>query len=78
MADAPVVITYDPEAQAAYVYIGARTTSARTQELTSSVMVDYDADGRLIGVELLDVQQPCLASAAEDAQVTEDAWRIDG
>jgi uncharacterized protein YuzE len=49
--------------QAAYACLGPRINpAARTQELDDSVMVDYDADGKVIGVELLDVALPVIAS----------------
>lgn len=44
--------TYDPEADAAYVRIG-RGKVAETREVTPGVLLDYDAKGRLLGVELL-------------------------
>jgi len=63
-----VTITYDPDARAAYIYLGpVPHTSARTQELSDSVMVDYDASGNVIGVELLDVRKPVV-----EAQVSDD------
>ena len=55
-------VTYDPEAGAAYVYLGPARFSARTAELDSdcSVMVDYDEHGEVIGIEILGVSQPEL------------------
>lgn len=57
-----VTITYDAEAEAAYVYLVPQDEahSARTQELSDSVNVDYDASGNVIGVELLGVQKPVI------------------
>jgi uncharacterized protein YuzE len=55
-----LLITYDPEAGAAYVYVGAPGYSARTVELDDSTMADYDETGEVIGVEFLGVSMPVL------------------
>jgi uncharacterized protein YuzE len=49
-------LTYDEQADAVYVQF-ARTSVARTEELSDGVAVDYDADGRAVGVESLDVSE---------------------
>lgn len=60
-----VTITYDPDACAAYVYLGlGPRTSARTQELSDAVNVDYDASGHVIGIELLGVSRPATPVVA--------------
>ena len=61
----PLTITYDPTVQAAYVYLvpPAEAHSARTVPLSDDidcVAVDYDASGRVIGVELLGVGEPVI------------------
>ena len=60
----PVTITYDREVRAAYVCLGARSPgrSVRQQQLDNSTIIDYAADGRVIGVELLGVALPVIAS----------------
>jgi uncharacterized protein YuzE len=62
VSDRPVTITYDPSGNAAYVYLVPpdEAHSVRTQELSDSVMVDYDVAGSVIGVELLDVAEPVI------------------
>lgn len=48
--------TYDPEADAAYIYLDNRTKRkprGRTLEVTRDIYVDIASDGRLIGIELL-------------------------
>jgi uncharacterized protein YuzE len=48
--------TYDDEADAAYIYLGASIKKggvARTVEVTSDVYADFDTKGRLLGIELL-------------------------
>ena len=49
-------LTYDEQADAVYVQF-ARSSVTRTEELSDSVAVDYDADGQAVGVEFLDVSE---------------------
>jgi uncharacterized protein YuzE len=63
-------LTYDEQADAVYVQF-ARNSVARTEELSDSVAVDYDADGRAVGVEFLDVSEGIdLDQVPRRAQVT--------
>ena len=56
-----VRITYDPEADAAYVYLVdaiapggvARTEIAMIDLDMASIAVDFDSKGRMLGVEIL-------------------------
>ncbi len=45
-------ITYDPEVDA--LYIRFRETTVTTQHLAEGLAADYDADGHLAGIEILD------------------------
>ena len=47
-------IEIDDEADAAYVRVAARPV-ARTQEVAEGVLVDFDADEQITGVEVLDL-----------------------
>jgi uncharacterized protein YuzE len=47
-------LTYDETADAVYVYF-SRNDVDRTEELTDLVNVDYDAEGKPVGVEFLNV-----------------------
>lgn len=50
--------TYAPDADALYVYIAPKGTAvAETREVEPGVMPDFDAGGRLIGIEVLDVRR---------------------
>ncbi|NVN10652.1 DUF2283 domain-containing protein [Nguyenibacter vanlangensis] len=50
--------SYDPEADAMSIWFGPEgAKSAETSEVSPGVMLDYDADGRLIGIEILDVRE---------------------
>ena len=48
-------ITYDPQVDA--LYIGFIETTVTTQQVAEGVAVDYAADGRMAGIEILDVQK---------------------
>ena len=46
-------ITYDPEVDA--LYIRFRETTVTTQHLAEGIAADYDVEGHLAGIEILDV-----------------------
>jgi len=48
-------VTYDREVDAAYIYLIDISPKgvARTVRATSDINLDFDKDGRLIGIELL-------------------------
>jgi uncharacterized protein YuzE len=48
-------ITYDPEVDA--LYIRFLETTVTTQHVAEGIAVDYAADGRIAGIEILDAQQ---------------------
>jgi len=48
-------ITYDSEVDA--LYIRFHETTVTTEELTVGIAADYDADGKLAGIEILDASQ---------------------
>ena len=49
-------ITYDREVDA--LYIQFKDTTVTTQHLAEGVVADYDGDGRLAGIEILDAVKP--------------------
>ena len=49
-------LEFDPVADAAYFEI-SNAEIVVTREIESSVMGDYDADGHLVGIEVLSVSQ---------------------
>lgn len=49
-------ISYDPEADAAYIYFIKNKKSTRTEEVGEGLLVDYNGDD-LIGIEILDVSK---------------------
>jgi uncharacterized protein YuzE len=52
-----VRITYDPEVDA--LYIRFLETTVTTQHVAEGIAVDYTADGRIAGIEILDVRKCC-------------------
>lgn len=45
-------ITYDPKVDA--LYIRFRETTVTTKHLAEGLAADYDSEGRLVGLEILD------------------------
>jgi uncharacterized protein YuzE len=50
-----VKITYDAEVDAPSIIF--RETTVTTQHLAEGIAADYDSDGRLAGIEILDAQK---------------------
>ena len=65
MADHTVRLTYDPDADAAFIYLsdpiepGAAVSGSTLNRVLdrASVNASFDADGRLLGIELLGVSR---------------------
>ncbi len=50
-------VRYDPKADAAYIYLTDKKGKvAVTKELSDEVLVDYDSEGRPLGIEILGVK----------------------
>ncbi|NOY65516.1 MAG: DUF2283 domain-containing protein [Nitrospirae bacterium] len=51
-------ITYDPLADALYIYFKETEIKvARTETITPGVYADFDSDGRLLGLEVIDASE---------------------
>jgi uncharacterized protein YuzE len=50
-----MIFEYDSEADAAYVKI-ADGEIADTREITDGIIIDYDAEGNILGVEILSIK----------------------
>ncbi len=50
-------ITYDSDADAMYIYLDEEAMVERTKEIEKDIIVDYDKQGNVIGVELLFVKE---------------------
>lgn len=53
---------YDPEADALYVRF-ADTPVVESEEVANGVMLDFDADGRIVAFEVLDARKHLAAGA---------------
>ena len=52
-----VNVKYDPKADAAYIYLADKKTKvAETKELTDEIFVDYDKEGKPLGIEIIGVK----------------------
>ena len=50
-------VRYDPKADAAYIYLtDKKTTVTETKELSDEIFVDYDSEGRPLGIEIIGVK----------------------
>ena len=57
--------SYDPEADAMFVWFGPEDVkSAGTEEVSPGIMLDFDTEGRVIGIEVLDVSERMALSKA--------------
>ncbi len=50
--------SYDPESDALFVWLAPEPIkSVDTREVAPGIMLDFDAEGRMIGIEVLDVRE---------------------
>lgn len=63
-------ITYDREVDA--LYIRFKETTVTTKHLAEGIAADYDADGRLAGIEVLDAMKRLGDPAVFKQVVLED------
>lgn len=54
--------TYDPIARALYLHVSTGAIS-KTTEVTPEMFVDFDGEGRVVGIELLNVDDEMQATA---------------
>ncbi|MCI0439783.1 MAG: DUF2283 domain-containing protein [Chloroflexi bacterium] len=47
-------ITYDAAADAAYIYLAVKTEPPETRRVDDDIYLDFDAQNRLVGIEVLD------------------------
>ncbi|MEP9376801.1 DUF2283 domain-containing protein [Aquabacter sp. CN5-332] len=60
-------MTYDPEADAVYIYVG-KGEIAQSAETASDVVLDYDSQGRIIGIEVLNASSRLAPGAWRNAR----------
>ena len=57
--------SYDPEADAMFVWFGPEgVKSVETQEVAPGIMLDFDSEGRVIGIEVLDLSERMIRGKA--------------
>jgi uncharacterized protein YuzE len=57
--------SYDPEADAMFVWFGPEgVKSVETQEVAPGIMLDLDSQGRVIGIEVLDLSERMIRGKA--------------
>lgn len=69
-------LTYDDEANAAYLYIGhtvaagaaARTLMVEPGDMEDLIHLDFDEAGHLLGIEILDAQRLLPAAVLREAR----------
>lgn len=63
-------ITYDPYADAMYVYMQQKKKSvAKTEEVRPDLLLDIGKNGELLGIEILDISAKLPKAAATSLQV---------
>jgi uncharacterized protein YuzE len=67
-------MTYDPEADAIYLYVGAGKIDR--QEEAGPFIYDVDAEGRIVGIEILSASKVLAPGDWQDAR-RPSATRID-
>ena len=61
--------SYDPEADAFYArFVPDNAVVFETKEVAPGVVIDLDADGQLIGIEVLSVRLRATGLSAENAK----------
>jgi len=66
--------SYDPEADAMFMWFGPEgTRSTGSEEVAPGILLDFDAAGNVVGIEVLDVRERSakLARAASERPAAE-------
>lgn len=66
---------YDPEADAFSVQFAGKEAYAGSEEVAPGVILDFDADGQVIGVEILDVRARMAVRAPGAAELEDQDGR---
>ena len=62
----PIRIRYDAEANAAYMRL-SKSRIIESAEVSPDVILDYDAEGHIVGIELLDARTQLPAELLTEA-----------
>jgi uncharacterized protein YuzE len=68
-------ITYDAEADAVYIRFNEGHPQVMTEHLSEDIAADYDKDGRLAGLEILDASRLLGGKDVFHSVVFEDITR---
>jgi uncharacterized protein YuzE len=49
------IVTYDEDADAAYIRLSPEAVE-ESEEVSAGIVLDYDADGRIVGMEVLEAR----------------------
>lgn len=69
-----IKVSYDPEANAAYIHLSA-SQALESEDVLPGVILDFDETGRIVGIEVLRARERLAADtlALADAQKEEPA-----
>ena len=59
-------VSYDIEADAAYIRFSTGKVK-ESEEVSSGIVLDYDEDGHIVGMEVLDARRPLPPQLLEEA-----------
>lgn len=59
-------LEYDPVADAAYLRLSTEKV-VETEEVSAGIMLDYDSEGRIVGLEVLNARTQLPAATLNDA-----------
>lgn len=62
-------ITYDPYADAMYLYYNGKRKAAKTEEVRGDLLVDFDNKNKLMGIEVLAVSQKLPKTALKSVNL---------
>ncbi len=70
-----MTITYDKEANAAYIYINTPNNNSvsKTVPVSNDIMIDFGSKGELLGIEILNASKHIGTSKADLAQIQSSA-----
>ncbi|HEU4987324.1 MAG TPA: DUF2283 domain-containing protein [Rhizobiaceae bacterium] len=60
------IVEYDPAANAAYIRFSSEDV-LESQEVSEGIVLDYDSEGRIVGMEVLDARRHLPADALKTA-----------
>lgn len=62
-------ITYDPVADAVYIYLGDPSAEVTTQEVDEDVNLDLDEHGQVVGIEVLNARARVFRGGAMNVEL---------